>query len=416
MQILTECHRLSNGLQLLLHPDSEASSISVQLLFQSGSKDETLNQYGFAHLCEHLYFTGTKHVPDIDSLLSLEGCENNAWTDKDQTCFTMSGPPETLELLLWVEQDRWRNIPKGLNRRAFLTERSVVINEFREEYESETYGQAWLKHPSFIYGEDHPYGHPVIGQKETIAQATEERVLAFFRRHYIPNNAILMISGHFCTHQASEYAHKYFSTLPSKNKPSLQPPRRSFKPDTLRVEDTASHSILHLDWILPSKGHPQLRTYQMLTDLLTNPRYGILVQRLELEQRKVVDISSYLNPHRLHSQFTITATANQIPLDALKMTILSELEKILRDGLDPAILLQTRQKISLRWWLGMIDLNTRSEELLDWLAIHGTTNDFKNEIDHWMKLTSKPLLQGIAELIAAPHKEMHCLPSTSTHV
>ena len=109
----------------------------------------------------------------------------------------MSGPAETLELLLWVEQDRWRSIPEELNQTAFLSEQSVVINEFRETYEAEVYGQAWLTHPTFIYGENHPYGHPVIGDKKIIQTATPETVLHFFRHHYTPNNAILTVYAPF---------------------------------------------------------------------------------------------------------------------------------------------------------------------------------------------------------------------------
>ncbi len=410
MQFPTSCHTLSNGLNILLHPDQSSSKVVLQLLFHSGSKDESFDQQGFAHLCEHLYFTGTPKVPNFDREISEHGCENNAWTDLDQTCFTSTGPPLSLDLMLWVEQDRWKNLRLNLSTEVFETERSVVLNELKEEYENEPYGEMWLQRPSFIFGEDHPYSHPVIGNSQTLKKATEVSVQRFMLENYVPNNAVLMLSGQFSPKEVLPRIAKYFGDIPSRALKDLPLSKVNFQEARLNISDQAHNEVLHLEWLLPPYGDPILKVYSLLAEILTSPRYGILFQRLELEGKLVSTIEAYTNIHSEASHFSISCAPIHISNTQLKEIILEELNIICTQGIEPMLLNQVRNKLELLWWIQNANIDSRSEEMLSWFAHRNTMDGFENQKEEWISIQEEEIVSALKRLLSSPLKEIHCTP------
>ena len=131
---------MHNGLQLHVCQDKSFPIISTALVLDIGSKDESPEQQGWAHLCEHLLFTGTNQVPDFDEALSKYGGTSNAWTSRDSTVFLCSGPKNILERILFLESERLQNISHSLQKSSFKSERNVVISEYNEQVRDVPFG------------------------------------------------------------------------------------------------------------------------------------------------------------------------------------------------------------------------------------------------------------------------------------
>jgi zinc protease len=410
MQLSSTIHRLSNGLQIILHPDVTTSNVMLQLALHTGSGNESKDQYGYAHLCEHLYFTGTPNLPNIDLELGPHGCENNAWTDLDQTCFVMSGPSESLDLLLWIEQDRFNNLLPNLRKDAFNVERDVVINEYHEEYTQEPYGHMWLQQPKFLFTESHPYGHPIVGTLKSLKEASIDSVKKFFKQQYSPNNAVLMLSGNFNPESTMNLINRYFESIPMSHIEQTNIQNIPYQNATLQIKDNANQSFLYLEWLLPAKGEKVLNTFVILSEILTGVPYGILYQKLELESQEVNDIEAYVNQHRLLSHFTISAAPISIKPTDIKEKIFQQLITIQNEGISDVLLNQVKQKIQLNWLLQVSTLWSRSENMLSWFLTHNSLDTFATQQDDWMNIKKADIIDAITLILESPYKEIHCIP------
>ncbi|NBV04522.1 MAG: insulinase family protein [Cytophagia bacterium] len=149
----------------------------LNLMVRVGSRDENPDQTGFAHLFEHLMFSGSKHVPSYDQVAQSMGAENNAFTSNDLTNYYLTFPAPQLEVALWLESDRM-GFPL-IDQKALDTQKQVVVEEFKERYLNQPYGDAWLELRDLAY-QVHPYRWATIGKEIShIEQATLEQVQAF---------------------------------------------------------------------------------------------------------------------------------------------------------------------------------------------------------------------------------------------
>ena len=186
---------LENGLRVIVHEDNSTPLVAVNLLYDVGSRDENPERTGFAHLFEHLMFSGSKNAPDFDDPIQRAGGDNNAFTNNDMTNFYATVPAENLETLLWLESDRMLQL--RINKKSLNTQRKVVVEEFKETTLNEPYGDVWHHIGDMVY-KKHPYRWPVIGLvPQHIEDAVLEDVKAFFKTFYVPNNAILTVAGNF---------------------------------------------------------------------------------------------------------------------------------------------------------------------------------------------------------------------------
>jgi zinc protease len=132
---------LKNGLRVLVHVDTSTPTAAFNLLYDVGSRDESPDKTGFAHLFEHLMFGGSKHIKDFDTHIQRAGGENNAFTNSDMTNFYMTMPAQNLETAFWMESDRM--LALTIHKKALNTQRKVVVEEFKETTLDEPYGDIW---------------------------------------------------------------------------------------------------------------------------------------------------------------------------------------------------------------------------------------------------------------------------------
>jgi hypothetical protein len=216
---------LSNGLRLLVHEDTTTPLVCLNVMYDVGSRDELPDRTGFAHLFEHLMFGGSVNIPDYDGPLQDAAGTNNAWTSTDVTNYYAVVPAQNVETAYWLESDRMLSL--AFTEKSLEVQRNVVIEEFRQRYLNQPYGDAWLLMRPLAF-KQHPYNWATIGKEEKhIAEATMDEVKAFFHRHYLPKNAVLVLAGNIAPHRAKELAEKWFGTITKDEKPLAQPASRA---------------------------------------------------------------------------------------------------------------------------------------------------------------------------------------------
>jgi len=224
---------LQNGLRVFVHEDHDTQIAAVNILYDVGSRDEDENKTGFAHLFEHLMFGGSVNIPSYDEVLQNVGGENNAFTSNDITNYYLTLPANNLETGFWLESDRMLNL--SLNSKVLEVQRNVVIEEFKQRYLNQPYGDAWLKLRPLAY-KVHPYQWSTIGKDIShIEQAEMEDVKVFFNKFYNPTNAIMVVAGNVDTNEVEALSIKWFEPIPAGQKYSRNLPVEPFQNEERRL-------------------------------------------------------------------------------------------------------------------------------------------------------------------------------------
>ena len=204
---------LDNGLQVIVHEDPTTQIAVLNVLYKVGSRDEDPKKTGFAHLFEHLMFGGSINVENFDEELQKVGGENNAFTSPDITNYYITLPYQNIECAFWLESDRMLGLP--FSDKVLEVQRSVVIEEFKQRYLNQPYGDLWLKLRPLAYTK-HPYRWATIGKEIShIEEATQDDVRAFYNKYYNPNNAVLVVAGNVTFEQVKELSEKWFGDIPA---------------------------------------------------------------------------------------------------------------------------------------------------------------------------------------------------------
>lgn len=207
---------LSNGLRVYVIENPNTPVAVVNLLYDVGSKDEQEDKTGFAHLFEHLMFGGSVNIPDFDEPLQKVGGENNAFTSPDITNYYLTVPANNLETAFWLESDRMLSL--SFTPEVLEVQRKVVIEEFKQRYLNQPYGDMWLKLRPLAY-QEHPYKWATIGKDIAhIENATLEDLRSFFYKFYRPNNATLVVAGNVRLGQVKQLCEKWFEPIPRGEK------------------------------------------------------------------------------------------------------------------------------------------------------------------------------------------------------
>ena len=184
---------MPNGLRVILSQDRSTPTVAVNVWYHVGSKNEEAGRTGFAHLFEHVMFTGSGNVPYglHDKFTSGVGGDNNGTTDNDRTLYYETIPSNYLETALWLEADRMGFLLDSLDIAKLNAQRDIVKNERRQRIDNQPYGRVGEILSAATYPKGHPYSWSVIGSMDDLSAASEEDVKNFFRLYYAPNNAIL---------------------------------------------------------------------------------------------------------------------------------------------------------------------------------------------------------------------------------
>lgn len=284
---------LDNGLRVLVHEDPSVQLAVMNILYDVGSRDERPDKTGFAHLFEHLMFGGSVNIPSYDEPLQKVGGENNAFTNTDITNYYLSVSASNIETGFWLESDRMLGL--SFDPQVLEVQRKVVIEEFKQRYLNQPYGDVWLKLRPLAY-HTHPYQWATIGKEiKHIEDATLDDVKDFFFTHYVPNNAVLVVAGNVKTEKIRSLAEKWFGPIPTGNKKErrlpAEPPQHEKR--TLEVHAAVPVSALYKTYHMPGRFHPDFYAADLLSDVLSRGDSSRLYQKLVKEKQLFTSLSSF---------------------------------------------------------------------------------------------------------------------------
>jgi zinc protease len=285
---------LSNGLRVIFHRDETTTMAVVNTLFNVGARDENPELTGLAHLFEHLMFSGSAHVEDFDRALQKVGGQSNAFTSNDITNYYINLPKNQIKTALWVESDRMTQL--NLSDKNLETQRQVVIEEFKQRYLNQPYGDTWLELRPLAF-EAHPYNWATIGKNlEHIEKVTMDDALGFYRKYYHPNNAILSIAGNFENQEIEELVEAWYSDLPAG--PNVvralptEPIQTQYRKKIIQRDVPATS--FYFTFKMGGRTSEDYAIIDLISDILGRGKSSLLYQRYFEQKQWVSEISAFI--------------------------------------------------------------------------------------------------------------------------
>ena len=326
---------LPNGLDVIVHEHHANPLVAVSVWYHVGSKNERPDRTGLAHLFEHLMFEGAAHQPrGYFAPLQEAGAALNGSTSTDRTNYWEVVPRNAVRLALWMEADRMGWLLPALSIDRFETQRAVVLNERRQNYENRPYGLAPFAILEAVFPPSHPYRWPTIGHPADLHAATIDDVRAFFSRYYHPGNASLAIAGDIDTEEAFALAEEYFGEIPpGEPVPSVVSEAVRPRPARLVMEDRVELPRVYLAWPSPALFAPGDAELDLAADILGNGQTSRLYRRLVHDTRIAAELAALQTSREIGGTFQIIATAAPgRTLAELEEAIFDELTRFAASG------------------------------------------------------------------------------------
>ena len=342
-----ERYTLKNGLKVLLHHDKTTPMVVVNTLYDVGARDELEDKTGFAHLFEHLMFGGSLHVKDFDQELQKAGGESNAFTSNDITNYYEIIPAINIETALWLESDRMLSL--AFTDKSLEVQRSVVIEEFKQRYLNQPYGDVWLELRPLAYLK-HPYRWATIGKDIShIEEAEMSDVKKFFKKFYCPSNAILCVSGNFDSGTIKDLIEKYYGTIPGGKKPArllpMEPTQEEFREKSIQRDVSAD--AFYYAFHMSERKNIGYYVADLLSDAIGKDQSSLLNIALKKEQSLVSEINAFITGSLDHGLFLITGKLLEgVDFATLDNALWRELEKIKVEGFTDRKLNSLKNKLS----------------------------------------------------------------------
>ena len=403
---------LPNGMVVILHEDHAVPTVVVNVSYNVGSRFEIARRTGFAHLFEHLMFMGTRRAPTkaFDAWMEAAGGWNNAWTSQDRTDYYDVGPPTSLDLLLWLEADRLRDLGPLMTLEKLDAQREVVKNERRQTSENTPYGKVELRLPELMYGKEHPYHHPVIGSHADLEAATVDDVKEFFAKHYDPANASIVVAGDFEPKRAKELVEHWFGSIPSRG-PAADPGAPGFSDTkttlTSVVRDTIEDDVelpkVVMAWQSPKHFGPGDAELDILATALATGKASRLYKALVYEQKLAQTVGATQESSFLGSRFTVDVIARPgVSLDKLEAAIDKELEKVRKSPLADEELDRAKNLIETSFVVRLEGVRERASLLNMYQAEVKDPGFATKDLERYRRAT-KEQIRAVAETYVAPN-------------
>lgn len=388
-----EKFKLKNNLTVIVHQDKSTPMACLNIIYDVGARDEDENKTGFAHLFEHLMFGGSINIPNYDEPLQLVGGENNAFTTNDITNYYCTVPSENLETAFWLESDRMLSL--AFDKKSLEVQRSVVIEEFKQRYLNQPYGDVWLLLRPLIY-KVHPYKWATIGKEiKHIEDATMEDVKAFFKAHYNPSNAVLVVAGDVEVEQVKALAEKWFEPIdagvkPKRNLP-VEPPQTEYR--SLTVERDVPISSIYRAYRMCARNDEEYHTIDILSDILSRGNSSRLYKNLIKDKQLFSDINAYVMGDFDKGLFVISGKINDgVTIEQAEAGIDAEIAKMQNELVAADELQKCKNKIESTVTYSEADVLNKATNLAI-SELLGDANLINLEIENYQKVTA----QGIKE-------------------
>jgi len=380
-------HTLDNGLRVISSPDHIAPSVAINIWYDVGSRDEEHGRTGFAHLFEHVMFQGSAHVASGQhiGLLQAAGAVVNATTWFDRTNYFETLPTGGLDLALWLEADRMATLLEALTQENLDNQREVVKEEKRQRYDNVPYGDVMELLNSLTFPPDHPYGHTTIGSMEDLDAATLDDVHSFFRRHYLPNNAVLSIVGDVQPEDAFERANVYFGHLPTGSKPR-KPEAQPLEPLSGLPRAEASGQVpaaaVYFTWRLPARGGRDFDALDLALSILGHGQTSRLHKQLvrDSEHAEGTGASAMGLIGGNSFGFSYARARDGVSPDELEQEMVEVIDQLLTDGPTEEELRRAKAQFERHWLHELARVDSRADALGEYATLHGDPNLINSRI------------------------------------
>jgi len=391
--IAFEKFTLENGLRVLVHEDDSTPMVAVNVLYNVGARDESPEKTGFAHLFEHLMFSGSENIPDFDEPIQLAGGENNAFTNNDITNFYELLPAENIETAFWLESDRMKMLK--FDQKNLEIQQKVVIEEFKETCLNVPYGDAWHFLADMAY-KIHPYRWPTIGKiPKHVEDATLEEVKEFFFNYYRPNNAILVVAGKTTVARVKVLSQKWFADIASgktpKRKLEMEPPQRAIQKQINPAK--VPSDALYLAFHCPARVDKNYYAADLTSDILCNGSSSRLFRKLYKEQRLFNSIDAFITGNIDPGLLIIEGRPMPgVSLEKAEAAIWKELDLLKKEG--PTELELQKYKNKIESLLVFSESNVLNKAInLAYFELIGDADLINSEKAEYLKVTKEDIVR-----------------------
>ncbi|UII21930.1 M16 family metallopeptidase [Fulvivirga ligni] len=395
---------LDNGLRVIVHEDKSVQTAVLNIIYDVGSRDEDPEKTGFAHLFEHLMFGGSKHIESYDEPLQQAGGENNAFTTPDVTNYYMTLPYQNLETGFWLESDRMLSL--SFDPQVLETQQKVVIEEFKQRYLNQPYGDLWLKLRPLAYN-THSYQWPTIGKEIShIEEATMEDVKSFFYKHYIPNQAILVVAGNVDTEQVKELANKWFGPIPAgaPYKRALPKEPRQNERRFFEIQEDVPTDVLTMAFHMPGKYDPDYNAVDLISDILGREKSSRLYQKLVKDETYFSSINSYITGSIDPGLLVISGqVADSVSIEEAEKKVWGVIQDFLDHGIEAEELEKVKNQAESTLVFSEVEILSRARSLA-FAALSGNANYVNEEGELIQSVTQEKIASLAPEIL----RETNC--------
>lgn len=407
-QVSFEEYDLENGLHVILHQDNTVPVVATAVMYHVGSKDEDPERTGFAHFFEHLLFEGTKNIARGDwfKIVSSNGGTNNANTTQDRTYYFELFPSNNLELGLWMESERM--LHPVINEIGVETQNEVVKEEKRQNYDNRAYGQ-WIREVFKNLFKKHPYRWTVIGSMEHLDAATLDEFIAFNKKYYVPNNAVLVVAGDIDVPKTKKMVKDYFGSIPAG-----EPIEHIFlMEDEITKEIEASFEdpniqipAVFIAYKTPSMITRDARVLDMISSILSDGKSSRLYKKLVDDEKKALQVTAFNYALEDYGTYIVLA----LPLGENTLDdLVNAIDEEIIDLQDNLISERDLQKLHNKFENNFINANSSiggiAHSLAKYYLLYDDTNLINTEIDIYNSITREEI-RAVAKKYLKPNKRL----------
>lgn len=393
-EIMFEEYDLPNGLHVILQQDHSAPLVVTSVMYHVGAKDEQEDRTGFAHFFEHLLFEGTENIDRGEwfKIVSSNGGKNNANTTDDRTYYYEVFPSNSLQLGLWMESERL--LHPIINQIGVDTQNEVVKEEKRLRVDNQPYGNLIKAVKENIF-QNHPYRWTTIGEMEHLDAATLEEFQAFFKKFYVPNNAVLVVAGDFEKTEAKKWIDDYFANIP---KGTVEPKKQYTEaPITKEIHASWEDPNVQIPMLLTAYRTPSMKTrdariLDMISTILSDGKSSRLYKRLVDQEKKALEVGSFNYSQEDYGTYFIYALpVGDTSLDYLAKSFSEEIKKLQTDLIPE----REYQKLLNKFENQFVNSNSNVEgiahSLANYYMLYQDTNLINTELNMYQSITREEI-------------------------
>jgi zinc protease len=387
-------YTLPNGLHVILQEDHSTPIVAVSVMYHVGSKNEDPNRTGFAHFFEHLLFEGSENIKrgEYMKFIQSAGGQLNANTTQDRTFYYEVLPSNQLELALWMESERM--LHAKIDTIGVETQRKVVKEEKKQRYDNTPYGQIINVVYENAYT-TYPYKWTPIGKEQYIDQATLPEFMAFYKTFYVPNNAVLVISGDIAQDKAKELINKYFGDIPMGSRPIPRPtetePVQTAGKRVIFYDNVQLPAVI-LAYHIPKQGADDYYAIQLLTQILSQGKSSRFEKEIVDKQLKALQTASFDLGNEDPGLVVMLGIANKgVKPEDLEKSMQTEIDKVKNEGVTE----EEYKKTENQEENDFVQQNQKdigvATNLATYYTFQGDANLINTELDRYKKVTREDL-------------------------